>query len=354
MKPTAPRLFAIWIVGTLLGTAVIGITSPLLVRSYAPLHADTVRGVWTLPPGHTYRWRGEGYADTQIGPLGMPGKRSLGDRDDQVFAVALWGDSQAEGVCVSDDEKIFAQAQKLSAGRPSPNRRLSVYPLARSGEDAADWVTQMPVVERELSIDMHVLLIVDLPDLIAASEAPVPAPSDADVEQANAALAARLPAFVIQAARRLLTESDDVTRRRLRFSIGPVDTDSPTSANLTSANRTARPIDWSAATEALRRASKRPIVILYAPQLPRIIEGRVIVDDPADAQYAAMKLAAEASGLIVIDTREQLRRSARQGRWPHGFHNGYIGQGHLNAVGNSVVAAHLIRSISLREITDSR
>jgi hypothetical protein len=55
--------------------------------------------------------------------------------------------------------------------------------------------------------------------------------------------------------------------------------------------------------------------------------------------------------LIVIDTREQLRRSAQQGRWPHGFHNGYIGQGHLNAVGNSLVAAHLIRSISLSEIT---
>ena len=116
MISTPRRLILAWIVGSLVGTAVIAITSPLFVRSYVPLTADPVRGVWTLPEGHAYRWRSEGYADTRIGPLGMPGKTSLGPRKPDCLRVALWGDSQAEGVCVGDHQKIFAQAEGLRDG----------------------------------------------------------------------------------------------------------------------------------------------------------------------------------------------------------------------------------------------
>jgi hypothetical protein len=324
------------------------------VRTYAPLHASQARGVWTLPAGHTYRWRSEGYADTEIGPLGMPGKLSIAQRDDGFVSVALWGDSQAEGVCVADDEKLFAQAERLSAEEYRRGGRLEVYPFARSGEEAADWVTQMPAVEREVELDIHVLLIVDLDDLLAAPEAPIPPPSEADVEQANAAIAARLPAFVIQAARHLLTESDETTRRKLRFMIGPIAADDPRQSSVWGPRRDA---DWIAATTAIRRASEKPIVILYAPPAPQIIDGKVIVEDDGAADFEVMRVAAEAAGLIVIDTREQLRQSARQGRWPRGFHNGLIGQGHLNANGNTVVALELIDAvldsrISLREITE--
>jgi hypothetical protein len=212
----------------------------------------------------------------------------------------------------------------------------------------------MPAVERELELDVHVLLIVDLDDLLAAPEAPIPPPSEADVEQANAAIAARLPAFVIQAARHLLTESDETTRRKLRFMIGPIAADDPRQSSARSPRRNT---DWIAAATAIRRASQKPIVILYAPPAPQIIDGKVIVEDDAAADFEAMRVAAEAAGLIVIDTREQLRQSARQGRWPRGFHNGFIGQGHLNADGNTVVALKLIDAvldsrISLREIPE--
>lgn len=337
MRPTARRLIVLWVVGALLGVAAIGITSPLFVRSYAPLEANAVRGVWTLPSGRNYRWRSEGYADTRIGPLGMPGKRTLGDGGDQVIAVALWGDSQAEGVCVRDDEKIFAQAERLAADRSAAKLRLNVFPLARSGEQAADWLTQLPRVERELSIDVHVLLITELPDLISAPEAPLAPPSEADVERANAAIAARLPAFVIQAARRVLTEADDATPRRLRFSIGPVAATEPAAANGDNAAT-----DWPAVMAAIRQASTQPMVILYAPQTPLIIDGRIVADDRDADQFAEMQTAAEAVGLIVVDAGQSLRRSAAAGDWPHGFHNGYIGQGHLNAVGNRLVAERLV------------
>ena len=97
MKPSPVRSLVItWVLGAVIGTLLVGVTSPLFVRSYVPLQADRVRNVWTLPPNHTYRWRSEGYADTRIGPHGMPGRTSLAGPKSSHVRVALWGDSQAE------------------------------------------------------------------------------------------------------------------------------------------------------------------------------------------------------------------------------------------------------------------
>ncbi len=117
----------------MVGTGIIALTSPLFVRSYLRLRVDPVRGVWTLPPEHVYRWRSEGYADTWIGPLGMPGKRSLPGGDDRTIRVALWGDSQAEGVCVADDQKIDAQAQRIAGQQLSVFRWPEVVKTLPSG-----------------------------------------------------------------------------------------------------------------------------------------------------------------------------------------------------------------------------
>ncbi len=344
MNSTARRLIAIWFVGAVTATAAIAFTSPLFVRSYLPLRPDSTRGVWTLPPESLYRWRSEGYADSRIGPLGMPGKTSLQSNADGGPRIALWGDSQAEGVCVSDREKLFAQTEQIG--------ECQVFPLARSGEDAADWVTQMPKVETELGIDMHAFLIVDLPDLSAATGAPVDPPDPGDIAQANAAIAARLPAFVIQAARHVLTESDGTTRRELRFTLGPVTKDADSSeaepgagAPLDAPTWGVRTADWSRSLLAVRSASELPIVILYAPIVPQIYRGRVIMDDPHEAEFAAMSAAAKSIGLIVVDARPSLRDRARQGSWPHGFHNGVIGNGHLNAAGNAAVAELLVEAV---------
>lgn len=339
---TTGGLIGSWLVGILVGTALIGVTSPLFVRSYLPLQANETRGVWTLPADRIYRWRSEGYADTRIGPLGMPGKRSVASRDRDVIRVALWGDSQAEGVCVADADKLFAQAERLAEGT------LEVFPLARSGEDAADWLTQMPRVEAALDIDVHVMLVVDLEDLLTASEAPLDPPSRSDVAAAQASLAARLPAFVIHAARHLLTEADETTPRRLRFAIGPL-AEQPL---LESPSAAEEPLEqsavWRRELAAIRAASRLPILILYAPVAPQIVGGQVVVQRHAEEALRRMKTAAEEAGLHVADARAELLRSAAAGRWPHGFHNGQFGTGHLNRVGNAVVASPLVDHVLKR------
>ena len=364
MTSTTRRLIASWIVGSLVGTAIIAATSPLFVRSYVPLHADSLRGVWTLPPAATYRWRSEGYADTSIGPLGMPGKVETPPRRPGTVRVALWGDSQAEGVCVGDPEKLFAQAQAISG------ERLEIFPLARSGEDAADWLTQMPKVERALDLDFHVILVVDLHDLLTASEAPLPPPSPSDVEAAKASIAATLPAFVIQAARHLLTEADETTPRRLRFRLGPVEGET-TSGTTAVPVGTADPVTaaaavrgqpsessatsdggddsrrqlWRREIDAIDASTSLPVLILHAPVSPQIIDGRIVTETDDPSEFADMKSAADRAGLLVASTQRELMLSASEGDWPHGFHNGYIGSGHLNRTGNAVVARVLVKEL---------
>ncbi|MCH1439819.1 MAG: hypothetical protein L7W43_09190 [Rubripirellula sp.] len=354
-----------WVIGAAVGTSLIAVTSPFFLRSYLPLKSDSVRGVWTLPPGSEYRWRSEGYADTSIGPLGMPGKitglKSIsvlsGERSEELsqmqrspLQIALWGDSQAEGVSVDDADKLFAKIESASNGD------LNVYPLARSGEDAADWVTQMPRVEKQLGIDQHVILVVEPTDLLAAVEAPVASPSANDASAANSALAAKLPAFVIQAARNVLREPDRATPRRLRFTVGPVgDASSPLVTNIQAekSKQSGNPLSrddsalWLNALTAIRDATELPIVLLYAPLAPQIADGRIRWQDPTADQFLLLQKAAEKLGMIVVDARDELRSSvASDGRWPHGFHNGRIGSGHLNQVGNQVLAARLVEGLS--------
>ncbi len=326
-----------WTIGICIGTLIIGATSPLFIRSYVPRQVN--RGHLTLASGHDYRWRSEGYATTRIGPLGMPGKTSIDlqgpmERRPITQRAALWGDSQAEGVCVDDRSKIFAIAQRLcgDAGENDLRLDLSIFPFAQSGEDLADWLPQMGSVERQLDLDVHVILMTELLDfrldrLVA---------DQATIDTTQNWMAENLPAFVIQAARHLMTDGNDETPRRLRFGIGPVNASPPSidrpagAAEVPAAKlpTTEPSTDWNEVVSAIRSKTNRPIVIVYSPVLPRIVGGTVIVEDPDAKDVEAFRAVAQRSGIVFIDVRDDFRRSVSRGDWPHGFHNGQFGVGH--------------------------
>lgn len=317
----------------MVGTALIAVSSPLFVRSYLPLRVDPIRQTLTLQPGGSYRWRSEGYATTAIGPLGMPGKTKLPAADDQTLKVALWGDSQAEGSGIADDQKLFARIEEFSAA--------TVFPLARSGEGAAIWLTQMPKVESHLRIEAHVFLIVDLPDLLTAVDAPLPTPSE---NATRVAVADWTPAFLIQVCRNLLMSGDDDRLRTLRFGIGPIRKSSAPVSDAANAS-TPSEHDWNAIFAAIRSASTKPIVILCAPKVSEITGG-TIGDASADLetidQIAGI---AAANDIRLVNVATQLQEVADRGDWPYGFHNGQIGAGHLNASGYAVVAAAVAEAL---------
>ncbi len=332
---TGKRLVVRWCAGLLLGTLIIGITSPLFVRSYLPEQLDALRQSYLPAPGHQYRWRSEGYATTGIGMHGMPGRSEVPAARPGSIRVALWGDSQAEGVVVRDSQKLFVQIEREAK---SSGDSVQVLPFARSGENASHWLTQIPKVETELDIDVHLLMIVELSDLRAANDAPLPTPMYARENNWHSRIAAAVPGFLIQTVRHLATDQEG-NRRQLRFSVGPVrqreaafvGRDAPLEVDHSATL-------WHDTMQTIRNISERPIVILYAPRSPHIFDGKIVLHDWQDEQFQSMERAAIEAGLLVIDARGVLGDAARQGRWPHGFHNGEIGNGHLNAVGYQAIA----------------
>ncbi|GAA5510128.1 hypothetical protein [Novipirellula caenicola] len=336
----AKRIVAKWLLGALFGTFLIALTSPLFVRSYVPSELDPLRGVFVLESGHFYRWRSEGYATTAIGPHGMPGRVGLDEakRADEI-RVAIWGDSQAEGVGVSDQQKLHRQIERI--GEQSQHTIVAL-PLARSGDDAADWLAQIPRVEEALAIDMHVILVAEMVDLEAATDAITPAPPiDASQLAAQNRIASNVPAFVIQAARRVLRTADD-TPRTLRFSVGPLPNPAVPPATLDKPET-----DWDAVMRAIRAASDRPILLVYAPRIQRQSLTRIVVDNdqPTGNELSEIKQAAQSAGLLLREVTENFVASAEKNHWPHGFHNGVIMQGHLNETGYAIVASEIVSEI---------
>ncbi len=338
------RLVQRWMIGLVIGTLLIASSSPLFVRSYLPRSFDPIRQVWTLPQGKVYRWRSEGFANSFVGPMGMPGVRvELDGTDNSMPHLAFWGDSQAEGVGVSDDDKIFAISERLGSQSSRPWR---VYPLARSGDDASDWIEQFPRVETALRIDAHVILVTELLDLDPAADFQSRADSQTDaskdVSRNQQQLSAWLPAFLLQAGRNLLFDDDKL--RQLRFSLGPAKSPQPAVAVTSEA-----PVDpdsesdhWHNVCRGFRAHTELPVILLYAPQVPVIMSGKVYRDIDDERRYEALSQAASDTGLALVDLRREFIDSARQGAWPHGFHNGQIGVGHLNTIGNTIVAKTLL------------
>ncbi|QDV60969.1 hypothetical protein [Crateriforma conspicua] len=346
------RLISRWLIGLFFGTLIIAVTSPWFVRSYVPLTMDPVRKTWTLPEDAVYRWRSEGYANTHIGPHGMPGRTRLADGPSVRRRIALWGDSQAEGVAVDDSNKLFAAIERAI----DPHGSVAVYPLARSGEDAAVWIEQIPRTEASLGIDAHVILMVDWEDLAVLQQHDTTSPdigrnnteTDGTAPASKNAWAALLPAFVIQAARHVLTQDDGANIRRWRWTVGPVAKGDVPGHFPTVASENER-VDWQKAMQALAESTNRPVLIVHAPRRPEIVNGRVVRSLDHPDHIRLLRAAASDTRLHWLDVTNDLIDAADSGDWPHGFHNGQIGVGHLNAHGYQLIAQRIAQHVALTQ-----
>jgi hypothetical protein len=341
------RLLIRWIIGIGIGTLIIAVTSPIFVRSYVPRQIN--RGHATLSAGVDYRWRSEGYATTQIGPLGMPGQTDWTARRAGQRRIVLWGDSQAEGVCVDDRDKIFSLTERLINGDQAgvtddQASEATIFPFTQSGEDLADWLPQMSWAEANVDVDIHVILMTEMPDLRLENLDTAPMAINATQNWR----ATHFPAFVIQSARHLLTEANDETPRQLRFGLGPVNATQVVASEIDQSHVVSSETDWAPTIDAITASTDQPVMLLYAPVLPRIVGGQAIWDDADADDFDRLKFLAEANGMTVVDVRSDFRQSASQGRWTHGFHNGQFGAGHLNETGNTIVARRLSEALASR------
>ncbi|MCM2372509.1 SGNH/GDSL hydrolase family protein [Aporhodopirellula aestuarii] len=324
-----------WALGPVFGTLIVWATSPWFMRSYHSRVFDPVCEAWVYPLSTHYRWRSEGYATTTIGRHGMPGRTELPPPTTKTI-VALWGDSQAEGVCVDDRQKLWSQLERRLT--ELPGNTLAVLPMGRSGEDAADWTGRFKSTEQHLGVTKHVVLVCELNDLSPLTHLPPESLDGTLAVSSDAALMDWIPDFVVHAARGLLMESSSNRVRRLRFGVGPVTMAIANTARPAGAEATGLPVFPAAEIASqLHQATTKPLTIIYAPNLPVVMGGEIRRNDDHADEFASLAIELERRGIEVIDCRESFAQSADQGRFPHGFHNGHIGSGHLNTTGYQLI-----------------
>ena len=315
-----------WAAGLTIGTLLVGLTSPMFVRSYLPSVVE--RGVVTAPEGSAMRWRAEGCATTHYGPHGMPGRTdAVASNAGQRWA--LYGDSQVEGFAVDDADKVFARVEAVSGGR------VAAYPLARSGDSLAEWLRQIAFAEDVLGVDRHVFVVVDSSDLTLPDGWTIRDLAPERTGGRLGGLTARVPAFLTQAARHVLTTPDGQPRD-LRWRVGPMDAPEPDATPV-------RDAAFERGFAILGELATRPVTVVYAPPRPMLIDGRILMDP--DAAAATLRVTVMRAGFGWIDLSDRFAESVERGVWPFGFANGVIGSGHLNPAGNGIVAEALVGQV---------
>lgn len=329
-----------WLLGSIAGTMIIAVTSPWFIRSYPQRVFSQERGVVVYQQGAEYRWRSEGYATTRIGPQGRPGESPVENKSLKAFRVALWGDSQAEGNCVPDDQKI-APLTEASVSN------VAVENYARSGDDCNDWIHQIQRLNETQSraFNAHVFLITEWQDWCIDVEAP-----SEFVNPLENQIARYAPAFTIQAVRNALTVDAAGTRRELRWTLGPVNAQRNSASGSADdlparMRRLNRQLDRLKQAAVGNESSMAKVVFLYAPLTPSVTGDRIIESD--DGDWFVRVLGECAGGLngVAIDLRPQMIQSARAGNWPRGFQHGRFGSGHYNPAGNAIIATRLARQL---------
>lgn len=334
---TFKKIVERWVVGLIVGTLLVAVTSPGFVRTYCSRTWDSLRQRYVYPENLSYRWRAEGYASSHIGPHGMVGRADM--PADDAPRIAIWGDSQAEGVTLPDDAKLWATLQDTH-----PEKQF--IPLAESGADASDWVRGIELVEKELRIAEHWILVCELQDL-AVVDSGTPPPSR--VSAIRSAWLDYVPDFVVEAGRGLLFDSENQFRR-FRFSWGPsAETFDPPVGEPVSVTRD--DAFWAGVATRLADSTSLPIKLIYAPKLPFIWSDAIINQDLDADDFRRLQPQLRLRGISVIDCRDAFRQSAAAGALPHGFHNGRFGWGHLNRVGNRLIAETMVAETSMPETT---
>ncbi|OYP37341.1 hypothetical protein [Rhodopirellula sp. MGV] len=349
------KIVARWICGSIVGTLLVLLTSPLFVRSYLPREVDSHRDAIVLQVGAGYRWRSEGYATTIIGRWGMPGKSYLpaNHASENSRVIALWGDSQAEGVCVDDREKLFACLERAYA---KADEQVTVLPFARSGDDCNDWIHQIKTVESAQGIpeiDMHLFLVSEWEDWSVAAKTP----SEVIDPRLNWA-SANLPAAFVQAARNVLTDGQTDNFRKLRFSVGPIAKSGKPNTVVGQDSLASQEAEFQQAVakqfERLCKATDVPCVMIDAPLFPTITNGIVVWGPTDERRSSAIHRLAERNGLTVINVNNSLQKAAMNGRWPRGFHNGRFGEGHYNGFGNELIANQVVEVLTQKSEADQQ
>jgi len=382
-----------WLIGLFGSWGIVWLLGPLILNSILVRVVDTDLDIITHRPNTVVRWRSEGHGTTLIGPHGLPGWQPRNEDLNphlvsgtispahDIPRIVIWGDSQVEGFCVADSDKIHNQTIQIAAAEsqsqkgadslrrgqktngndsfpkgqsplpigPQYQIALDCLPMGRSGSDARDWIEVMPRAERLWQPDLHVWILTDLSDLTIAVSASQGDPGSrwtmASPKWIRYAAAVRAQSL-FAAAKRIFYDPSTDSRRRLDFSLGP--------RNLAVPMPLVRPTEKLAlsdptadlAAQMIMRLNEEydhRLTVLYAPGTPRLMDG-LVTEHPDDELWNEIHHRLRSQGIGVVDLRSAfINLWQTQTKVPRGFHNGMPSYGHLNPSGNRLVATGVIQ-----------
>ena len=335
------RLVWQWLVGFLGSWACVWLAGPWLVNSILVRVSDPELTAITLREGDLIRWRSEGWASTLVGPHGRPGWKP----NQASKRIVIWGDSQVEGFCVNDSEKISNQIIRLA--QEQHNQLIDCVPMGRSGTNASDWNRMLVNADNLWRPIVHVWIVTELADLTALISAEEVAMGRWKAESSAAVLFAKKvhAEAAFQATRNIVLDPNSGANRTLRWSVGPVHAASSANPPLTAQDAAAAGPMVVKRLRVVSEQLNQRLMIVYAPSVPRIMGG-ILNSHPDDAAWEALATLLIDSSIVAIDMREVfIECYSIDGKLPRGFQNGTPSFGHLNAVGNRLIATAIVERL---------
>jgi len=194
---------------------------------------------------------------------------------------------------------------------------------------------------------VHVWIVTELADLTALISAEEVAMGRWKTESSAAVLFAKKvhAEAAFQATRNIVLDPNSGANRTLRWSVGPVHAASSANPPLTAQDAAAAGPMVVKRLRVVSEQLNQRLMIVYAPSVPRIMGG-ILNSHPDDAAWEALATLLIDSSIVAIDMREVfIECYSIDGKLPRGFQNGTPSFGHLNAVGNRLIATAIVERL---------
>ncbi len=343
------------------GAFVAGLLLVLIGGEFLDMHPaeywDSARKTITRPEGCRVVWRSEGRATSFYGCHGINVYEDATTLEGDI--VLLWGDSHVEAFQVSDDKKMAQVITRLARGNGS---NLYALGMGRSAATVADHFFDMPHHEELFSPVVHHIIIVNSVDrllpntkqrrakFLSHPELHFEPSSQQSLSKSREFLTGLLGKYRLQTlleVKLLILGASAGTVHyplwdRMRFSVGPMKKD--TSA-LFKEKIESPPMEESLrfALASIQQQTDQPVTVVYSPTVPRLEGGEVLYTDEDEQKAVALKAACAAEGIGFVDMgSDYIEYFRSEGRFPRGFPNSRLGEGHINEAGHRLIAEKIL------------
>ncbi len=363
MSPPAPRHWVLhWILGLVLSLLAAWAIGAVFLDTVQPVVLDPQVGRFVARPGTSYRSRSEGWSSSLAGEHGLRGLP--GGQLPPGPKVVFWGDSFVEGLQVDDAERM---AQVLSSLARQAGLPVTGVGVGTGGDSLIDSLFKLPDYAPALDpVALHVFFLGKLGDVLpdvphdcratflsrpklALAPAPDCPPSGLSLHLASAFRSLELGG-AFQVYRRLgsleLRLGPGPAPRPV---LSPVPGPAPVPATADVEPQVALERAWAFLLAELQLRAGPRVLLLYAPTLPYLDRGQVLLDDPEAATATGFAQACARAGVDFLDLGPAFAAHFRAtGRLPRGFFNTPPGAGHLNQDGHRLVAQAVIHYLKER------